>query len=323
MKVTACARFELDELRTELSTLRQILSFVTSEPEEFLNNLAGSDILVFMNELYSEELARRLRVEAPSVKLIQLLTAGFDKLEKFGVPQNVTVATAGDSRSAAVAEHVIALMLALCECLPEAADLQARKHWDEQFKRTVGTLIGQRLLIVGLGSIGTEIALRAKPFGMSIVGINRSGISPVEGVQAIAAAELHAALPEADFIVIALPSEASTRRLIGEREFGLMKKGAFLVNVARGDILDQNALLAALSDGVVAGAALDVVEGEPLNSDSLLWTAPNLILTPHMGGFAGETGRKCLARNVAENLRRYVEGEQLKWTASVRLTPGT
>jgi phosphoglycerate dehydrogenase-like enzyme len=143
-------------------------------------------------------------------------------------------------------------------------------------------LNGQVLLIVGYGSIGRELARRAKAFDMRVWGVTRSGEGdPAHAERIVAASQLDEVLPQADYVVVTAPETPATKRLIGAAQIARMKRGARLLNVARGSLLDEAALVRALESGALAGAALDVAETEPLPPESPLWRAPNLLITPH------------------------------------------
>jgi len=188
-----------------------------------------------------------------------------------------------------MAEHALGMMIALARNFPDSTRYQDRcvwgqsQIWDKPEQLT--ELNGKTLLIVGFGSIGHELARRANAFEMRVWGVTRSGRGDTSLAEKIVAAnELHAALPHADYIVIAAPETNETKHLIGEGEISQMKRGARLLNLGRGSLLDESALIAALKNGQLAGAALDVTSTEPLPSDSPLWKTPNLFITPHTSG---------------------------------------
>jgi phosphoglycerate dehydrogenase-like enzyme len=191
--------------------------------------------------------------------------------------------------SVPMAEHTMGLLVALARNFPDSVRQQDAKHWSQQElwdkPQHLTELNGQVLLIVGYGSIGREVAKRAKAFEIRVWGVTRSG----DGERAYAekifpAARLHEALPAADYVLIAAPETAETKQLIGAAEIAKMKRGARLINVGRGSLLDEAALIRALENGALGGAALDVAETEPLPAESPLWTAPNLMITPHTSG---------------------------------------
>jgi len=214
--------------------------------------------------------------------------------------------------SITIAEHVMAVVLALLRDLPLAWRRQAEKVWaQDEFDAaaSIRTLRGTRLLIVGLGSIGAETARLAAGFGVHVVGVRRRADAPApDGVEAVVPPDrLLDELPSADIVVLAAPQTAATLHLIGERELARMKDDAILVNVSRGKLVDEQALLRALETGRLRGAALDVFEHEPLDPESPLWRRPDVLITPHVSGFhAGHWPRA--TELFADNLRRFVAG---------------
>jgi phosphoglycerate dehydrogenase-like enzyme len=188
--------------------------------------------------------------------------------------------------SVPMAEHTMGLLLALARNFPDSVRQQDRANWSQQElwdkPQHLAEVNGQVLLIVGYGSIGRELAKRAKAFEMRVWGVTRSGQGDGAHVERIfPAAKLHEVLPEADYVVIAAPETAETKHLVGAAEIAKMKRGARLINVGRGSLLDEKAFIGGLEAGVIGGAAIDVAETEPLPADSPLWKAPNLFITPH------------------------------------------
>lgn len=185
-----------------------------------------------------------------------------------------------------MAEHTMGLLLALARNFPDSLRHQDQQHWGQQEiwdrPQRLTELNGQTLLIVGFGSIGQEIALRAKVFGMKILAVNRSGQTKNSLAERIVPiSKLVEVLPQADFVVIAAPETTDTKNLIGANELAVMKHGSRLINISRGSLLDEEALVEALETEKLGGAALDVTSTEPLPADNPLWKAPNLFITPH------------------------------------------
>lgn len=188
-----------------------------------------------------------------------------------------------------MAEHTMGMILALARNFPDTVRFQDAAKWAQQDlwdkPQHLSEVNGSLLLIVGYGSIGRELAKRAQAFGMRIWGVTRSGKGDTTYAERIQpASELHQALPHADYIVIAAPDTPETKHLIGAEQIARIKRGARLINIGRGSLLDEAALMAALQSGQLSGAALDVTTPEPLPSDSALWKAPNLFITPHTSG---------------------------------------
>lgn len=258
---------------------------------------------------YGPELAAALAQPGARTRWLQMLTAGYETVKTYGAPAHCLVSNAGDAWSPNVAEHVMALALALTRCLAQCAAAQQAGRWNAPVRNGVRSLQGARLLVVGMGSIGREVAIRAKAFGMAVAGVNRSGRPVAEADVMYPASRLHEALAMADVIVIAAPSSPQTRGLIGRAELAVCRPDALLINVARGDLVDSEALLEALRAGRLGGAGLDVTDPEPLPHGHPLWSEPGVIITPHLGGAGSPDQMLRLARHVADNAARFAAGE--------------
>jgi phosphoglycerate dehydrogenase-like enzyme len=228
----------------------------------------------------------------------------------------IPVTNSSGVSSVTIAEHVIAVALALMRELPLAWRRQAAHAWsqaDFDSGARMRTLRGARVLVVGMGSIGGEAARLAAAFGAHVVGVRRvPGRAPAPpGVASVVGPDaLGRELPLADVVVVAAPQTRETTRLLGEDELERLKDDAVLVNVSRGTLIDEAALVRALERGRLRGAALDVFEQEPLPADSPLWRRDDVIVTPHVSGFHADywaTARRLFA----DNLRRFVAGEPL------------
>ncbi len=250
--------------------------------------------------LFAPEPPREGWGSARALRLVQVLGAGVDHvLPSPDLPSTVEVAGARGEFSGEVAEHVVAMMLAHAHRIPVLLDDQRVRR----FRPTPHpTLAGQRLAIVGLGAVGTRIAGLAGALGMVVRGISRCG-RPCPGVEVVAADRLGDAVSDARFVAIALPLTPSTRHLIDAAILARLAPDAFLINVARGGVLDETALVDALRANRIAGAALDVFEHEPLSSDSELWSVPNAIVTPHVAGYGERYIERCAAI-LLDNVRR-------------------
>jgi Phosphoglycerate dehydrogenase and related dehydrogenases len=188
-----------------------------------------------------------------------------------------------------MAEHTMGMILALVRNFPDSVRFQDAAKWSQQDlwnrPQHLTEIDGSVLLIIGYGSIGRELAKRAQAFGVRVWGVTRSGKGDTAHAEKILpAAELHEALPQADSVVIAAPDTPETKHLMGAEQIARLKYGARLINIGRGSLLDEAALIAALQSGQLSGAALDVTSVEPLPADSPLWKAPNLFITPHTSG---------------------------------------
>jgi phosphoglycerate dehydrogenase-like enzyme len=245
--------------------------------------------------------ARRLR-------WVHALGAGVENLCQ-DVAGTEIVVTNNHVHGDVMAEHVFALVLAHHRRLREVFGHQEARRWAQ--KELVGhPLAGHTMGVAGLGTIGREVARRAAAFGMRVWGTKRRP-EAVEGVERVLPPDgIDALLREAHVLVLTLPLTPATRGLIGRRELGLLPRGAFVVNVGRGELVNETALIEALQDGRLGGAGLDVFADEPLPPASPLWSLPGVIVTPHVAGnFPGYMDR--IVPAFCENLRRYLAGQPL------------
>lgn len=214
-----------------------------------------------------------------------------------------------------MAEHTMGLLLALARNFPDSTRHQDRSHWGQQDiwdkPQRLTELSGQVLLIVGFGSIGHELAKRASAFDMRVWGVTRSGKGDTTHAEKIVPIlQLDEALPHADYVVVAAPETTETRHLIGAAQIARMKPGARLINVGRGSLLDETALLRALENGTLGGAALDVTSVEPLPAESPLWKAPNLFITPHTSAVSDRLWHRETAL-LMDLLERWFDGREM------------
>jgi phosphoglycerate dehydrogenase-like enzyme len=292
--------YQLHERFAALDT--GIASFAARDPETLANRVGEADVLV-ISGLWRNGLLDR----ATKLRFIQAIGAGTDQFSREELAnRGIRLASARGVNARAVAEHAMALILALSRRLPEARDNQARRVWRQMIgdlSRREDELAGKTLLIVGLGDIGGRLARLAKAFDMRVVGLRRnlaSGTGAADAVHGMD--ELKSLLPEVDVVVLSCPLTAETENLIDREALARMKPSAHLVNVARGRVVDEAALIKALSARRIAGAALDVTVEEPLMPTSLLWGMEHVLITPHT---AGETRR--YEDNVIEILRDNLE----------------
>jgi D-2-hydroxyacid dehydrogenase (NADP+) len=214
-----------------------------------------------------------------------------------------------------MAEHTMGLMIALARNFPDCVRYQDRAQWSQEQVSSqphpLSELNGQLLLIVGYGSIGRELARRARAFDMRVWGITRSGKGDATHAEKILPiGQLDSALPQADYVVLTAPDTHETQRLIGPTQIANMKGGARLINIGRGSLLDESSLVSALETGALSGAALDVTATEPLPADSPVWKAPNLFLTPHTSGVSDRLWQK-ETNLLMDLLERWFSGREL------------
>ncbi len=276
--------------------------------DELEARIADAHVLV-VSGLWRDELIER----APKLRFIQSIGAGVDQFDRDALrARGVRLASAQGVNERAVAEHAMALILALMRHLPAARDNQRRRHWRGMISdpaRREDELGGKTLLIVGLGRIGSRLAGLARAFGMQVIGAKRDPATGAAAAdQVVAQDRLADVLPQADIVALTCPLTPQTEKLIGEGALRLMKPSAYLINVARGRVVDEPALIAALEAGRIAGAALDCTVEEPLPPSSPLWGLDNVLITPHT---AGETRRyeDNVIDVLTENLERLWRGE--------------
>lgn len=274
--------------------------------------LAQADVLFDFDYTNDAELPEL----APRVRWVQASSAGIGQFvsqrryhERW---KGVVFTTARGIHAAPLAEFCVMAMLGASRGLFLMRDLQARKQWE----RFAGTdLAGRTLVIFGHGSIGREVGRLARAFGMRVIGVKRSVTN--EDPAAHHVDELHASvafkslLPRAEFVVLAAPHTNETERVMGAGEFESLPRGAFLINIGRGALVDESAMVEALRSGHLGGAALDVFATEPLPQDSPLWTMPNVLVSPHSASTSDrENGR--LTDLFCLNLRSFLAGEPLR-----------
>ncbi|MFD0981081.1 D-2-hydroxyacid dehydrogenase [Tropicimonas aquimaris] len=250
----------------------------------------------------------------PGLEWVQSLSTGVDNLLAMqALPVTVPISRCSGVHGPQMAELALTFMLALARRLPEALQAQTTGAWHREPQPL---LLGKTVCLVGLGSIAETLALYCSTLGMRVIGVSGRGNAPhVDRIYP--RAQLEQAAAEADFLVVLVPLSAETRHIIGRSVLDAMKPSAFLINIARGGCVDEAALLDALHRGSIAGAGIDVFEQEPLPADNPLRTAPNAILTPHIGGFADTYHEQCFP-TVLTNMRTYLENGPDALTGAVR-----
>jgi D-2-hydroxyacid dehydrogenase (NADP+) len=297
----------------DLSTRFPDVDFVKAEDAAHAaQELVDADILVTGGPYYLGDVATAVNTHAPKLKWIQSLSIGTDIFEKGGVPSNVAFTNAAGLKGRTVAEHAMALMLAHMHAIPEMERFRQQREWGRPALRArIDSVEDHTLLLLGYGSIGQEIARKAKAFDMNVIALNRSGTGSGDADTVAPINTLSTWLSKADFVANSLPLVPGTEKLMGAVEFALMKPSAVLINVGRGPVVDQSALIDALRDNQIAGACLDVFDEEPLTEDDPIWDAPNVIISPHVGGTGGPIGPR-FAELLANNLVKFLQGQPLE-----------
>ena len=308
-KLTICFAHVAYRLRERFFSLGTgIDSFEVRDKAALERRIGEADVLV-ISGLWHDDLLGL----AKKLRFIQSIGAGTDQFAREALAaRGVRLASARGVNARAVSEHVIALILALARKLPEARDNQAKHVWRGMIgdlARREDEIAGKTLIVVGLGQIGGRVAALAKAFDMRVIGIRRdprAGAGAADAVHGMA--ELKALLPQADFVALTCPLTPETEKLIDTDALARMKASAYLVNAARGRVVDEAALARALKLQRIKGAAIDVTVEEPLPADSPLWDMEHVLITPHT---AGETTRyeDNVLAIMQENLARLWRGE--------------
>jgi phosphoglycerate dehydrogenase-like enzyme len=269
-----------------------------------------ADVLVISDPRGEDgkNLVAELKKPGCKVRLVQVLSAGFEGLTAHGVPANIPVANQGGAVAPAVADHAIGMILAMTRQISQITLQSKQQDWNKDFARPVVALEGKTMAVVGYGNIGREIAKRAKAFDVTVLGVSRSLTSDEFADEMHPMTDLHKVLARADVIALAVASSKSTYQLMNAAAFGAAKKGAMFVNVTRGETVDQAALKQALESGQLAAAFIDVTDPEPLPKNDPLWTAPNLVISPHAAGGGSTRGGSRIAGVVRENIERLKTG---------------
>ena len=264
-----------------------------------VDDVPGGDVL------FASHRSATISALARKVPWVQVFGTGVD-----GLPADVfdgpVVTCARGASAIPISEFVLATMLAFEKRLPETWIAEPPQHWG--FVQ-LGALHGRTVAIAGMGGIGCAVAERALAFGCDVVGLRRTdGPSPVEGARM--ASSLAELLPQADHLVVAAPATSDTHHLIDRRALELVKPGVHVVNIARGELIDQDALRVALDDGRVAMASLDTVDPEPLPVDHWLYTHPKVRLSAHVSWSSPALGER-LVEQFCDNLRAAIKGTAL------------
>ncbi len=268
--------------------------------------VAGCEVMWFHPHLPTEEVSPLLEA-GPQLRWVSAVNAGVNgwPLSLFQ-DRGVLLTNGAGLHAIPMAEYVVMGMLGLVKRFPDLVRGQDRREWINT--GALGELMGKSVLIFGYGQIGREIAQRLRGFQMDITGVRRRpgdepGVVGTEGWETL--------IPEADFLIVTAPLTDATRAVVGTAQFKLMKPTAWLINVARGALVDERALIAALRAGELAGAYLDVTEVEPLPASSELWALPNLLISPHSSASTNAFEERAVAL-FRDNLERFRTGRQLR-----------
>jgi phosphoglycerate dehydrogenase-like enzyme len=316
MRVVYWARLQLArrEVVKALEAVPSVELVVVETLPELLGALNGADALILYDAPPAEarQVVDALSAPESTVRWMHFLTAGMEGFSAVGLPAGLAVTSPAGCVAPTVAEHAMTLLLALVRRVPAMLEAQERRNWSRmEVAAKANTVEGKVMAIIGYGQIGHEIARRARPFGIRTIAVSRSRTSDTDVDESHTLSDLDAVLARADIVMIALALTPETRHLFDAKRLQACKPGVVIVNVSRGALIDQPALAAALASGHVGAAGLDVVDPEPLPAEDPLWSAPNLIISPHFAGGASRPSQIRLGESAAVNLRRLIEGKPL------------
>jgi phosphoglycerate dehydrogenase-like enzyme len=282
-----------------------------SDEARWIELLGRAEVLFDFDQTHLSDLPER----APRVKWIQATSAGIgERVAGWGYAERMpdtVFTTASGVHAVPLAEFCLLGMLAFTRRMFLTIDQQEKREWT----RFAGSDLGGRTVVIfGHGSIGEEVGRLARALGMAVIGVKRTvgGSDPADAHadELVPADALHRVLPRAEFLVIAAPHTPETEGAIGEEELAALPNGAVVINVGRGSLVDEEALISALEAGRLGGAVLDVFATEPLPPDSPLWSFPNVLVSPHSAATSDRENER-IVDLFCENLRRYLAGEPL------------
>lgn len=306
-----------DALCEALGSVPTVRVLCAKDAAEAQALMPRADGLILNNMRWNADFARVL-ASSPRLTWIQVLNAGFDNMERLGVPQHVVVSTIGGFASTVVAEHAITLLLALARHVPQALSAQHRAEWNRSLAPT-STVRGMNVAVLGFGYIGKHIVAMLTALGARALVVASTERRDPSGMHVHGLDALHGVLSQSSAVVICAPLNEATHKAIDQAALAAMPPGSYLVNVSRGRIVDTPALVAALESGGLAGAALDVMDPEPLPPEHPLWRYPNVLLTPHVASSGTSEAEQVRLREfLVQNARRFVNGDEVLYRAHLK-----
>ncbi len=276
-------------------------------PEEFAREVANADAVI-------GGISKELFPKAKKLKWVQTISAGVEAYSFWPefVQSNVQLTNCKVVQGPTIADHAFAMLLALTRGLYEYIPNRSKQEWGRgNLPEGMTELPGMTAVVIGAGGIGTQIAQRAHGFGMKVIGVDPQDV-PISNYfsEIVPPDRLNEVLPKADVVFVSAPLTPKSQHMVGDKQFQLMKKGAFFIAVSRGKLYDKQALVKALDSKKLAGAGVDVTDPEPLPKEDSLWNFPNLIITPHIASAAEGSNTRRIGV-IADNIGRFSRGEPL------------
>lgn len=305
------ARWDLKPLQARFPGHEMVL---TQEVDELAREIKDADVMVTSNRPYMADMCSAVNDNQTKLKWIQFTTSGIDKAFRHGgYPPGVTITNSAGMGAPVLAEHAFHLFMSVGRRIRDCEAATKRHEWiRDEVSPSVIAMTFKTICIVGMGATGQETARRAKAFHMKVIGVSRA-YQPDDLVDEVYPREkAKEALAQADFVLLSMPATAETADFINDDTLAAMKKTAIIVNVARGALIDEDALVRACREERIGGAGLDVTKTEPTPADSPLWDEPRIIVTPHIAGTgAGKDNIKRLLEIIGDNIERYLDGREL------------
>lgn len=304
--------YHLDRIRETIPGAEIV--FAKTEPE-LISKTDDADVFLTWGMYRPVEFCRK----AKSLKWLHVLTAGLDGVM---VPEitalDLRISSTKGIHGNPIGNHVLAYILSFLRCFPHFMEQQRNKIWKKKLENKPGEIDGKTVGILGYGRIGQVIAQQCRTLGLRVIAVDKIANPGNDPVRIYPPEELHSMLQEADFVVASMPLTEETRGIMGKKEFEAMKPSAIFINVGRGPLVDEKALIFALQQNVIAGAGLDVFEKEPLSEQNPLWEMPNVIITPHCSADSSEYMNRAIAV-FCENAKRFLADEPLLYEADKAL----
>jgi len=310
MRMLSYVNPTLHKLEAALVAAPQLDVTPVRSVDELAARMEGIEALVVSNMVYDQRLSALLS-DTPSLRWVQATSSGVDRLLANPPPAGVVITNAAGIKSEPVAEHALALLLGLARQLHRSLQRQRGRVWDKTGLATgMRSLHGMHIVCLGYGAVGQAFARKAKALGARVTALNRSGSGGPPADQVDALSRLSDHLPTAEAVVLCLPLARETRHILGKVELARLRPDALIVNIGRGELIDEAALADALARGALAGAGLDVFHSEPLPAESPLWDLDSVILTPHVAGHGIDADGE-FVRLVIKNAARIEQGRPL------------
>ncbi|HQZ13032.1 MAG TPA: D-2-hydroxyacid dehydrogenase [Devosia sp.] len=286
-------------------------AIVSERFEDLIPDLHRIDGLTIGATDYDSTVIGHLKEKAPKLRWMQALSSGVDHHLDVGLPAGVALTSGSGAHAPACADHALALTLSLLRQLNTFRDEAVKTHWMEWASLPPQRSLGRaRCLVLGYGPIGAAVMNRLLGFDARVTIATRSKIDLPANVAHCLLANLDSAMPSADIVIACLPQAPETTGLLNRRRLAALPKGALIVNIGRGSLIDEEAMIELLESGHLGGAGLDVTAVEPLPAGHKLWQLPNVEITPHVAG-RGNLTQPLLEEILTENLRRFLAGEKL------------